>query len=109
MVKAKHGNSVVLDSNGTEYKRNVTHVKKYVDKPSCQENIIPSFVASQHVDSQQDLPVDPPLQTNDSPKPCDSESTSAELSTSVLVEPPISRPQRARRMPTRFKDYELSK
>jgi hypothetical protein len=83
VVKAKHGNSVALESNGTEYNHNVTHMKKYVDKPSCHENIIPSFVASQPFDSQQDLPVDPPLQTINSPKPCESESTSAELPTSV--------------------------
>jgi hypothetical protein len=76
-----------------------------VEKPSSQENIIPSSVAIQPFDLPKDLPVDPPLQTNDSPKLCESESTSAEVS----VEMPTSKLQRARRMPTRFSDFELSK
>lgn len=31
-VKAKYGNSLTLDADGVEYKRNITHVKKFLEK-----------------------------------------------------------------------------
>lgn len=31
-VKGKYGNSVTIEKNGVQYKRNITHVKKYLDR-----------------------------------------------------------------------------
>lgn len=97
-VKAKHGNCVILDSNGVEYKRNVTHVKKFIE-PSCRENIVSSPVAISPVNLPSEVHVDSPIETVGSPDPQLPETVSPELST--------SRPQRTRRMPVRYRDYEL--
>ncbi|XP_056016954.1 uncharacterized protein K02A2.6-like [Ostrea edulis] len=82
IVKAKHGNSVILDSNGVEYKRNVTHVKTYIEQPLCQETTVPSPVVMPPMDSPPELHVDPPVKTIDSPELCETESIPVELPTS---------------------------
>ena len=66
-VKAKHGNSVVRYSNGVEYKRNVTHVKTFIEQsPSCRENIVSSPVATSPVNLPSEVHVDPPVETGKS-------------------------------------------
>ena len=61
-VKAKHGNSVILDSNGVEYKWNATHVKMFIE-PSCRENIVSSPFAISTVNLLLEVHVDPPTET----------------------------------------------
>ena len=98
IMKAKHGNGFIVDSNGVEYKRNVTHVKKFI-VPSCRKNIASSPIAMSPVNLPSEVYVDPPIVTVESPEPQVPKTVSPELST--------SRPQRTRRMPARFRDYEL--
>ena len=67
-VKAKRGNSVILDSKGVVYKRNVTHVKQFIE-PSCRENIVSSPVAISPVNLPSEVHVDSPIETVGSPEP----------------------------------------
>ena len=95
IVKAKHRNGVIVDSNGVEYKRNVTHVNKFIE-PSCRQNIVSSPIAMSPVNLPSEVHVDPPIET---PEPQVPKTVSPDLST--------SRSQITRRMPARFREYEL--
>lgn len=45
-VKAKYGNSLTLDADGVEYKRNITHVKKFLEKHDDPPEVKPNDVES---------------------------------------------------------------
>lgn len=45
-VKAKYGNSLTLDADGVEYKRNITHVKKFLEKHDDPQVVKPIDVES---------------------------------------------------------------
>ena len=66
-MKAKHGKSFILDSNGVEYKRNVTHLKRFREL-SCRHNVVSSPVSISPVNLPSDVHVDPPIETVESPE-----------------------------------------
>ena len=60
-VKAKHGNSVILDSNRVECKRNVIHVTVY--RTPVSRDIVSSHVAISTVNLPSEVHNDPPIET----------------------------------------------
>lgn len=76
VVQSKNGNSVVVESGGVEYKRNVTHVKKYLENEVQNEG-----------EEKTDCEI---IGTNDKESMC---------------EEIIQRPIRNRQKPVRFNDY----
>nr|XP_034329426.1 uncharacterized protein LOC109619056 isoform X3 [Crassostrea gigas] len=48
-VKAKYGNSLTLDADGVEYKRNITHVKKFLEKHNDPQKVKQNDVESKAI------------------------------------------------------------
>lgn len=100
-VVQKDGNSVVVESDGVQYRRNVTKIKKLLDRDS-KINICPEDVPNLPEFGEQDLPV------------CTSPSTdlanhkSPEDSGTRRDNPVYSRPVRVKKLPSRFDDYMSS-
>lgn len=93
VVDKRRGDVTVKSSTGVQYRRNVTHLKKFVDGPSEVEESVQeneNRVGENVQNENQDLE----LTTRENNKDCDS-----------IVS---SRPQRVRQAPERFKDYVCS-
>lgn len=97
-VKAKYWNSLTLDADGVEYKLNITHVKKFLEKHDDPQEVKQNDVESKAItDDDKEIEMWP----NDTAKP-------------GIVEPEhdietTSRPQRTRNIPLRFQDYVMGK
>lgn len=90
--------SQILDADGVEYKRNITHVKKFLEKHDDPQEVKPNDVKSKATtDDDEKIEMLP----SDTEKP-------------GIVEPEhdietTSRPQRTRNIPLRFQDYVMGK
>lgn len=97
-VKAKYGNSLTLDADGIEYKWNITHVKKFLEKHDDPQEVKQNDVESKAItDDDEKIEMRP----SDTEKP-------------GIVEPEhdietTSSPQRTRNIPLRFQDYVMGK
>ena len=88
-VTNKQGSNVTVETNdGVQYDRNVTHVKKFVEKPSSEQTS-----SDQSVDTDTDYDLCAPTETEH---------------TDVSDEAHV-RPQRTKKIPVRFKDYVMDK
>lgn len=107
-VLDKLGNRVVVESpDGVQYKRNSTHVKKFLGRsnaPECEMSLSPPILNSSTKHQTQ-------------PSVNESDEHSGETHTQTVVrsaaEPDsikdtTSRPIRSRTLPTRFKDFVMS-
>ena len=93
VLEKRGGDVTVKSSTGSQYRRNVTHLKKFEDGPSEVEESVQE--SENRVDKNvQNENQDLELTTRENNKDCDS-----------IVS---SRPRRVRRAPERFKDYICS-
>ena len=90
-VTNKQGSNVTVETNaGVQYDRNVTHVKKFVEKTSLEQSS-----SDQSVDVDTDY-------MYDSCAPTETEHTD-------VTDEAYIRPQRTKKIPVRFKDYIMDK
>ena len=110
-VVQKNGNSVLVEADGVQYRRNVTHVKKYLERDN-----VPQATSKSSDTTEAVTPSSPSLELRESVKdppgmrsgenllerkPSDDATTWQSDSTSTL------RPSRVRRLPSRFQDYVI--
>ena len=110
-VVQKIGYSVLVEAGGVQYRRDVTHVKRYLE----HEDLKPK-AESQHAIGGRDLAANPesqslkvPTDTSDRPSekvnPPECKQTDPTLAQSYST--PSSRPSRVRKVPSRYHDYVL--
>ena len=110
-VVQKNGNSVLVEADGIQYRLNVTHVKKYLERDNVPQATSKS---SDTTEAQRVIPGSPKQELRESVKVPPKMSSGEKLpeykqsddattwqsdSTSTL------RPSRVRRLPSRFQDY----
>lgn len=114
-VVEKNGNSVVLESKeGVQYKRNVSHVKKFVNPKSFvnvssenvneklfSENLIPSGNSCDEICTPSDVQETPSVNSS-------AEETEDGVQDQTKTSPQISRPVRQRCLPAKFKDFVMN-
>ena len=107
-VLEKTGNSVVVESpDGVQYKRNTTHVKKFLERNSSPEN--QPAVPVPNPDNSTDF--EAPLHDDEADGPL--EETSVQPASESTAEPgpsqtTLHRPPRTRTLPARFRDFVMS-
>ena len=110
-VVQKNGNSVLVEADGIQYRLNVTHVKKYLERDNVPQatskssdtteaqGVIPG---SPNQELRESVKVPPKMSSGEKLleyKQSDDATTWQSDSTSTL------RPSRVRRLPSRFQDY----
>ncbi|XP_021353566.1 uncharacterized protein K02A2.6-like [Mizuhopecten yessoensis] len=106
-VKAKSGNSVLIERDGVQYKRNVTHVKKFLKRTDGQNR----SELSKPTSINRDTPI---VDIDEESIPCKTDecndretvTENASMPTSSVLASP--RPVRVKTMPHKFKDYEVT-
>ena len=113
-VVQKDGNSVLVEADGVQYRRNVTHVKKYLERDNVPQATSKSSDTTDAVtpsspspESRESVKVPPGMRRGGSGenllehKPSDDATTWQSDSTSTI------RPSRVKRLPSRFQDYVI--
>ena len=108
LVLDKTGNSVVVESpDGVQYKRNSTHVKKFLERSNMPESQILASPPTSDISTEHQL--QPSVNGSEE----HSEETRTQTAAGNTAEPDLSenivpRPVRSRKLPERFKDFVMS-
>ena len=106
-VLEKTGNSVVVESpEGIQYKRNSTHVNRFLERHSPPENqpTVPLPDPDKSPDSET------PLHADEADRPLEAtigQPTSGSTTQPALSETTLHRPPRIRTLPARFRDFDM--
>ncbi|KAL9968146.1 hypothetical protein ACROYT_G026481 [Oculina patagonica] len=100
----KNGNSVLVEADGVQYRRNVTHVKKYLERDN---DVLPA--TSKSSEAQRATQTSPsrefsepvPSGTTSEDKPVEYKHVMEQSDATTL------RPSRVKRVPSKFQDYVL--
>ena len=103
-VLDKIGNSVIVETpDGVQYRRNSTHVKKFLERNSLPESQPPVFVT--------DPGSEAPLPADEDDEPLGQTSMQPVIENTAGPSPSetaLHRPTRTRTLPARFKDFVMS-
>ena len=112
-VVQKNGNSILVEADGIQYRRNVTLVKKYLERDSVPQTTSKSSETTEaqvvtpgstNQEFRESVKVSPGMNSGEKLlgyKPSDDATTWQNDSTSTL------RPSRVRRLPSRLQDYVI--
>ncbi|KAL9967186.1 hypothetical protein ACROYT_G025364 [Oculina patagonica] len=106
-VVQKNGNSVLVEADGVQYRRNVTHVKKYLERDN---DVLPATSKSSDVSEAQRATQTSPSQEFSEPVPSGTTSEGKPVEYKHVMEQSDAttlRPSRVKRVPSKFQDYVL--
>ncbi|KAL9987013.1 hypothetical protein ACROYT_G001247 [Oculina patagonica] len=106
-IVQKNGNSVLVEADGVQYRRNVTHVKKYLERDddvlpaTSKSSDVPEAPRATQTSPSQGLSEPVPSGTTSEDKPVEYKHAMEQSDVTTL------RPSRVKRVPSRFQDYVL--
>ena len=110
-VVQKNGNSVVVEADGVQYRRNVTHFKRYLEhedlKPKAESSdaTVGRDLAANPESQALKVPADTSNRPSEEVNPPECKQADPTLSQSDST--PSLRPSRVRKVPSRYHDYVL--
>ena len=106
-VVQKNGNSVLVEADGVQYRQNVTHVKKYLER---DDDVLPATSKSSDVSEAQRATQTSPSREFSEPAHSGTPSEDKPVEHKHVMEQSDDttlRPSRVKRVPSRFQDYVL--